>query len=133
MLLHSPGFTSSLLTTLKTSRAQIDAYVETQMEQADVAAASYEARRQHQQQGIDEQVASLLAVQLQRGLHVKEQHSNNNKEESDENEGLAKRREELSQQQEGLKEEIEKLQVKHEEREKHVQGVCVHALGVTDE
>ena len=109
------GFTGSLLTTLRESRAKLDAFVDDQMEQADAAAAAHEARVAQEQTFVDTQVSNLLQVELERGLNV----DNKNKESAV---GLAKRREELARQQDGVKQEIQSLQAKQTEQEKNLKG-----------
>ena len=113
------GFTSSLLTTLRASRAKLDAYVEDQMEQADAAAAAHQARVSQEQTLVDAQVSNLLAVELERGLNL---HAEN-----DDAVGLAKRRAELARRQGELEQEIEELQEQHKEREKKLRGESVLA------
>lgn len=111
------GFTGSLLTTLRESRAKLDAFVDDQMEQADAAAAAHEARVAQEQTLVDAQVSNLLEVELERGLNVNNKGGND-----DSTIGLAKRREELKQKQDKVKNEIEGLQAKHAEREKDLKG-----------
>ena len=110
------GFTSSLLTTLRESRAQLDAFIDDQMEQADAAAAAHEARVSQEQTLVDAQVSNLLAVELERGLNLREGNKDNTI-------GLAKRREELARQQDGLKQEIDELQAKVSEQKKELKGM----------
>lgn len=112
------GFTGSLLTTLRDSRARLDAFIDDQMEQADAAAAAHEARVAQEQTLVDAQVSNLLEVELERGLNV-----NNNSGNEDSAVGLAKRREELARQQDGVKQEIECLQTKQDEKEKDLKGI----------
>jgi hypothetical protein len=119
---HSLGFTHSLLSTLRTTRAQVDAYVETQMEQADLAYLNYEAKLAQEQQQIQDAVEQLVCVQQERGLNRTDETAYNNNSTSTKNSSLAARREQLSTQQTTLKEEIDKLQEKQTEREKHVEG-----------
>lgn len=109
------GFTGSLLTTLRESRAKLDAFIDDQMEQADAAAAAHEARVAQEQTFVDAQVSNLLQVELERGLY--ENGGNNEKAV-----GLAKRREELARQQDGVKQEIQSLQAKQTEQEKNLKG-----------
>jgi beta-glucosidase-like glycosyl hydrolase len=116
---HSPGFTHSLLSTLRTTRAQVDAYVETQKEQADLAYLNYEAKLAQEQQEIDAAVEQLVCVQQERGLNNTKHETTNNTTASS---SLAARREQLSTQQATLKEEIDKLREKQTQREKHVEG-----------
>lgn len=107
------GFTGSLLTTLRESRAKLDAFVDDQMEQADAAAAAHETRVAQEQSLVDSQVSNLLQVELERGLHVK----------NEENAvGLAKRRKELARQQDGVQQEIQSLLEKQTEQEKNLKG-----------
>jgi hypothetical protein len=115
-LSSSLGFTSDLIVSLRHSRAALDAWAEDQMEQADAAAAAHEAKVSQDQTCIDIQVNELLAVELERGLNVKESSSNSA--------SLAKRRAELACEQEGLSKEIEELQEKHSKREEEIQGTC---------
>ena len=86
------------------------------MEQADAAAAVHEAKVSQEQTCIDILVNELLALELERGLNVKE-HSSNSV-------SLAKRRAELACEQEELSKEIDKLQETHKKREKEIQGTC---------
>lgn len=109
------GFTGSLLTTLRESRAQLDAFIDDQMEQADAAAAAHEARVAQEQSLVDKRVAMLFEVELERGLDMKEGSKDNAV-------GLAKRREELSSQHEGLQKEIDGLQAEQSKREKELKG-----------
>eukprot|EP00544_Gedaniella_sp_CCMP2646_P006118 CAMPEP_0202497394 /NCGR_PEP_ID=MMETSP1361-20130828/22663_1 /ASSEMBLY_ACC=CAM_ASM_000849 /TAXON_ID=210615 /ORGANISM="Staurosira complex sp., Strain CCMP2646" /LENGTH=244 /DNA_ID=CAMNT_0049128983 /DNA_START=27 /DNA_END=761 /DNA_ORIENTATION=+ len=110
------GFTGSLLTTLRESRAKLDAFIDDQMEQADAAAAAHEARVAQEQTFVDAQVSNLLQVELERGLY--ENGGNNEKAV-----GLAKRREELARQEDGVKHEIQSLQAKQTEQEKNLKAL----------
>lgn len=108
---HQPGFSGSLLKTLRDSRAKIDAFCESQMEQADAAAAAHEARVAQEQTLVDTQVSTLLELELERGIG------------DDKNEvGLAKRRQELAQKQQQVQQEIEELHAKEKEREEDLKG-----------
>lgn len=86
------------------------------MEQADATAAVHEAKVSQEQTCIDILVNELLAVELERGLNVKE-HSSNSV-------SLAKRRTELACEQEELSKEIDELQETYKKREKEIQGTC---------
>lgn len=112
------GFTSSLLTTLRDSRAKLDAFIDDQMEKTDGEASAHEARCAQEQTLVDAQVSNLLEVELERGMNV-----NNNEGNEDSRVGLAKRREELAHQQDVVKEEIEGLQAKQTEKEKNLKGM----------
>jgi len=110
------GFTGSLLTTLRDSRAKLDAFIDDQMELADQRAAEHEARVAQEQTLVDAQVSNLLEVELERGLNVNKTGSEDN------TVGLAKRREELARQQEEVRQEVEGLQATQTEREKDLKG-----------
>jgi hypothetical protein len=107
------GFTSSLLTTLRDSRAKLDAFIDDEMEQADAAAAAHEARVAQEQTLVDAQVSTLLQLELERGM------SGGNTKDAV---GLAKRRQELARQQEDVQKEIAELQAKQTEQEKDLKG-----------
>lgn len=109
------GFTSSLLTTLRDSRAKLDAFIDDEMEQADAAAAAHEARVAQEQTLVDSQVSTLLQLELERGMSG----GNNNDKDAV---GLAKRRQELARQQEDVQKEIAELQAKQTEQEKDLKG-----------
>jgi len=111
------GFTGSLLTTLRDSKAKLDAFIDDQMEQADAAAAAVEARVAQEQTLVDAQVSNLLEVELERGLNVNNEGGND-----DNTVGLAKRREELARKQDGTKQEIGVLKAKQTQREKDLKG-----------
>lgn len=111
------GFTSSLLTTLRESRAQVDAFVESEKERCDQQCVQHEARVAQEQALVDSQVSSLLELELERGLS-----NNNDSNNNDNNKGLLKRRQELQRQQEEVKQEIASLQNTQTKRQEELKG-----------
>lgn len=112
------GFTSSLLDKLVVSRSKVEEWVQHEKAKADKVAEAYRQQLMQEQTQIDTKVTNLLAVQLERGLSVK-----NEGEENDENaESIAKRKVALEEQRNMLESEVEKLQTEYQTREKRVKG-----------
>mmetsp|Transcript_113085 Transcript_113085/g.316008 ORF Transcript_113085/g.316008 Transcript_113085/m.316008 type:complete len:257 (+) Transcript_113085:84-854(+) len=115
------GFTSSLLDKLVVSRSKVEEWVQHEKAKADKVAEAYRQQLMQEQAQIDTKVTNLLAVQLERGLSVK-----NEGEENDENaESIAKRKVALEEQRNMLESEVEKLQTEYQTREKRVKEITM--------
>ena len=80
---YQPGFTSNLINVISSSKAKMSEWAEMEKANLDAVAEKYRQTLVREQGSIDSQVADLLAIQLELGLQIKSEVSND--EETNEN------------------------------------------------
>lgn len=111
------GFSSVLMDKLVASRSRIEEWVQHEKAKAEQAAEEYRQQLMQEKAEIEKKKTDLLAVQLERGLSVK-----NDEDEHDNAESIANRKSALEEQRAKLESEVEKLKGEYQTREKRVQG-----------
>jgi len=111
------GFSSGLMDKLVVSRSKVEEWVQHEKAKVEKVAEEYRQQLMQEKDVIEKKTATLLAVQLERGLSVK-----NDGEENDNGESIAKRKNALEEQQNMLESEIGRLKEEFESRKKRVQG-----------
>jgi hypothetical protein len=107
------GFSSSLLETLRASRAKVDAFVESQNAAVDSQVIAHNERVSQEQALIDEQLRNLTTLKQERGLCS----GNDNP-----IDGLAQRTDELFSQRNKLREKVNKLEDDRMKQQSELEG-----------
>jgi hypothetical protein len=121
------GFTSSLLSTLKSSQRKFDDWVQTQRERADAAAAAHNDLVEAQRAEIEGLEAELEAIRANLGVGGSGGAGEDNDEaavaKGDANDGsIARQREQMKQRQAEIERSIADLHLRQGEKQKELEG-----------
>lgn len=117
------GFASGLMDTILVSKSKLRNWAEMEKAKADAVAESYRQKLMEEQALIDSKMASLLVVQMERGLNVSSAVVDDSSSRGDDKaESIANQKCSLEGQKMELETEIAKLQTEYQKRQKRILG-----------